>query len=187
MKSIMHEPVVLQARKLAGHWHSGQLRKYSGYPYIEHCEAAACLLALATGDPEVVAAGWLHDVLEDTDCTAMKVENDCGVRVYTLVEEVTDISRPEDGNRAARKAVDRAHLSQASHDGKSIKLADMIDNTQSIVSWDPDFARVYLVEMGSLLPDLWEGNSRLYSLAEMVLRLAGGSLVRAELKRRSGR
>lgn len=179
----MREPVALQARKIAEHWHAGQLRKYTEYPYVEHCEAVASLVALAAGDPEVVAAGWLHDVFEDTDCTVTEVNAACGPRVADLAWEVTDVSRPEDGNRAARKAIDRDHLAEASPDGKTIKLADLIDNTLSIASWDPDFARVYLAEKEALLPVLEGGSPWLQTLASQTLTMAQWSMmVRSTLR-----
>lgn len=177
MISIMAEPVVMAARVIAEEFHAGQLRKYTGYPYVEHCESVASMVALATGDPEVVAAAWLHDVLEDTECTVTEIKNACGIRVADLVFEVTDVSRPADGNRFVRKALDREHLTAASPDGKTIKLADLADNTLSIASWDPDFARVYLTEKEALLPLLEGGSPWLQTLASQTLTMAQWSMM----------
>lgn len=183
MISIMDEPVAMVARAIAEEFHADQVRKYTGYPYVEHCESVASLVALATGDPEVVAAAWLHDVLEDTECTITEIKNACGVRVADLVFEVTDVSRPADGNRFARKTLDREHLAAASLNGKTIKLADLIDNTLSIVPWDPDFARVYLAEKEALLPLLAGGSPWLQTLASQTLTMAQWSMmVRAALR-----
>lgn len=76
-----------------------------------------------------------------------------------------DVSRPKDGNRAVRKAKDRAHLARASAEGKSIKLADLVSNTRSIVAHDPNFSVVYLREKRALLPFLTEGDAGLFALA----------------------
>jgi len=59
-------------------------------------------------------AAWLHDTVEDTPCTLDDVRNMCGEEVAVLVEMLTDTSKPEDGNRAARKAIDREHTAKAS-------------------------------------------------------------------------
>jgi hypothetical protein len=82
-----------------------------------------------------------------------------------LVEQLTDVSRPEDGNRAKRKAIDRAHTAKASPEAKTIKLADLIDNTRSIVELDPGFAKIYLVEKVLLLEVLQEGDAGLWEMA----------------------
>lgn len=139
-------------------WHHGQKRKYRGEPYLVHlAEVAALLKEHGQGD-EVVAAGWLHDVVEDTGIGVVHIERAFGPRVADLVMSVTAVSRPEDGNRAARKLKDRIHYGRAKPEGKAIKLADLISNTRSIVADDPDFARVYLAEKALLLP-LLEGSS----------------------------
>jgi hypothetical protein len=82
---------------------------------------------------------------------------------------LTDVSRPEDGNRAARKAIDLAHTAKASPAAKTIKLADLIDNTRSIVERDPDFAKVYLQEKARLLEVLQEGDPTLMAMAREYL------------------
>lgn len=94
---------------------------------------------------------------------------DFGAAVAALVIEVTDVSRPSDGNRAARKAKDRDHLAKASPDAQTIKLADLISNTQSIVEHDPAFARVYLAEKEALLDVLTRGNAMLRTYARLAL------------------
>ena len=107
--------------------------------------------------------------MEDTHATLDDIEDAFGARVATLVEMLTDVSRPEDGNRAVRKAIDRAHIAQASPDAKTIKLADLIDNTRSIVTHDPVFACVYLGEKAALLEVLHEGDPALYRQAQNLL------------------
>lgn len=150
-------------------------RKYTNEPYYVHPERVAKLVATVTVDAEVIAAAWLHDVLEDV---APKNENfnedairqSLGERVLQLVLEVTDVSKPEDGNRAKRKAMDREHLANASNDGKTIKLADLIDNCIDISKHDPHFAKVFRKEAALNLPYLKTGNKQLYdSLKKLLL------------------
>lgn len=88
-----------------------------------------------------------------------------GLEVARLVEMLTDVSRPEDGNRAQRKAIDRAHTAQCSSAAATIKLADLIDNTRSIVERDPEFAKVYLEEKRLLLEVLTHGNDAMWRTA----------------------
>jgi hypothetical protein len=143
-------------------------RKYNKQPYHVHLEAVATQVAAVTDDPETIAAAWLHDTVEDTPATLEDIEELFGKQVAELVEELTDISRPSDGNRAKRKEIDRRHTAQASDRAKTVKLADLIDNCKDITKHDPRFARVYLAEMGKLLEVLKGGDERLYEQAREV-------------------
>lgn len=142
-----------------------QRRKYSDEPYMVHCREVADLVFYTGATAEMVAAALLHDVVEDTPITLETIYCEFGAAVEQLVREVTDVSRPEDGNRAARKALDCAHLAQASANGQTIKLADLISNTSSIVERDPKFARVYLAEKAELLKVLTRGDEVLFRRA----------------------
>lgn len=147
--------------------HAGQRRKYTGEPYITHPIAVAGILKdCGIVDPEVIAAAILHDTIEDTSIRYADIYTALGKRVADLVLEVTDVSKPEHGNRSVRKAIDRKHIAAASVDGKNIKLADLIHNTASIVQYDPKFAKTYLVEKRFLLEVLTDGNSELFRRAQ---------------------
>lgn len=151
-----------------------QRRKYTGDPYLHHPLAVANLIHTEAECPvplSVLAAAMLHDVLEDTPVTEAQLREAIGEEVTNLVLEVTDVSKPGDGNRAARKRIDREHLARASPEGQTIKLADLSDNTQSIVVYDPQFARTYLREKSELLAVLTKGDVRLQSLARRSLEL----------------
>jgi hypothetical protein len=86
-----------------------------------------------------------------------------------LVKELTDVSRPGDGNRAVRKAIDRQHTAGASRRAKTIKLADVIDNCQDICRHDPRFGRVYIGEMRALMEVLGEGDRSLFEKASRIM------------------
>jgi soluble cytochrome b562 len=150
------------------HQRINQRRKYNSEPYHVHLHAVAKLVASVTDDTEMIAAAWLHDTVEDTQATLDDIEAAFGVTVAELVEELTDVSRPGDGNRAVRKAIDRRHLAQASARAKTVKLADLIDNCKDITRHDPGFAQVYLAEMDDLLDVLQDGNAQLYKHAEKI-------------------
>lgn len=135
----------------AAHDAVGQVRKYTGEPYSVHPQAVAAIVAGEGFPAIVVAAAHLHDVIEDTKISRDALARAFPREVVDLVEMVTDVSRPEDGNRAARKALDLAHLIRATPYGRAIKVADLIDNTRSIVAHDPHFSRVYLPEKRAVL------------------------------------
>jgi (p)ppGpp synthase/HD superfamily hydrolase len=133
----------------AAHEAVGQKRKYTGEPYIVHPAEVAMITIRLKGTPEMVAAAWLHDVVEDTQVSIDVVKMLFGDHVADLVGWLTDVSKPEDGNRAARKAIDRQHIADAPKEAQLVKLADLISNTVSIN--DPDFAKIYLKEKALLL------------------------------------
>ena len=144
--------------------HGLQLRKYTKEPYINHPVAVARLVSTVTLDIELISAALLHDTIEDCGETFESISNaGFGCTIAKLVMEVSDVSKPLDGNRATRKAIDRQHLSNASPAGKTIKLADIIDNSKSILEYDPKFAKVYMAEIAKLLPVLSEGDVSLHN------------------------
>lgn len=161
--------IIKRAKRFAVEYHKDQTRRYTGEPYIKHPVAVSNLVASVTDDVEVIVAAILHDVIEDTTATPEDVARDFGARVAQLVSEVTDVSKPEDGNRRIRKAKDLDHLSKASPEGKTIKLADLIHNSRSITLHDPSFAKVYLLEKRALMDVLKEGDEKLYREAMEIL------------------
>lgn len=157
------------AEAFARQAHAGQKRKYTGEPYINHCKEVANIVRSVGGSEEMICAAWLHDVVEDCGTTFEQLRATFPDRVVELVEELTDVSKPSDGNRKVRKALDREHSASASPEGQTIKLADLISNTSSIVERDPDFAVVYLREKEALLAVMTKGHPELYQRAMAVL------------------
>jgi len=164
--------LVLRARDFAIKAHSriNHRRKYSNEPYDVHLKDVADIIKTVTDDQELIAAAWLHDIVEDTPATFLELEQKFGPAIAQLVAEVTDVSSPGNGNRATRKAIDRAHLARASVRGKTIKLADLIDNCRDICNHDPAFAKVYLTEMSGLLEVLQEGHPKLLARATSLMQ-----------------
>lgn len=148
----------------------GQFRKYTMEPYWHHTRSVALQLEAAGASDEEVAAGHLHDTLEDTLTSYEELCWYFGRAVAFLVWEVSDVSRPEHGNRAVRKTMDRMHLAIASDRGQTIKLSDLIDNTASITEHDPHFAQTYMAEKALLLPYLKRGNAALWQQANEILQ-----------------
>ena len=159
-----------RAVNLATVWHTGQDRKYSETPYISHPINVMEIVREVTDDENMLIAAVLHDVVEDTSITIDIIRREFGDDVADLVGWLTDVSKPEDGNRETRKRIDREHTAAAPSRAKTIKLADLIHNTQSITKCDPDFAVVYMKEKQLLLDVLKAGDFALWLRAQQSLQ-----------------
>lgn len=146
-----------------------QLRKYTGEPYIVHPLAVYELVNSVEHDENMLAAALLHDVVEDTSVTLEDIVYYFGWDIEWLVFWLTDVSEMEDGNREARKRIDRNHIANAPAAAQTIKVADLIDNTKTIVKHDPNFARVYTREKELLLDVLTRADSTLMDMAKKQL------------------
>jgi (p)ppGpp synthase/HD superfamily hydrolase len=151
----------------------GQRRKHTDQPYIVHPVAVAELVRTVPHTTEMVAAALLHDVVEDTEVGLDAIRERFGEAVAELVDWLTDISRPNDGNRRARRRKDLEHLARAPATAQTVKFADLIDNSRSISRHDPGFWPVYRREMLDLLAALTRGDP---ALRQRAYEAAGGSL-----------
>ena len=142
----------------AAHAAVNHKRKYTGEDYIVHPIAVSNLVKENGGTDEMIAAALLHDTVEDTNVTREQIAEEFGWKIFKLVVELTDVTKPEDGNRATRKAIEAKRLGMASKEAQTIKLADLIDNTKTIFKHDPKFAKVYKQEkiiVGSYGQSTW--------------------------------
>ncbi|MGY4627746.1 HD domain-containing protein [Bradyrhizobium sp. USDA 4486] len=129
--------LVTEAAELAAHRHNGMARKGRGnQPYINHLAEVANLLATATdgADAELVAAGWLHDTIEDTDTTREELAQTFSARVASLVVECTDDMSLPKAERRQKQIEDAPHKSPGA---KLIKIADKISNIGARIQSDP--------------------------------------------------
>ena len=131
MKAIS-PPVVRQALAFARQRHQGQLRKGDGQPFIVHPKAVVRILARYRMPAHVVAAGALHDVLEDTPTTVEELNRLFGRRITALVREVTEPGKPHPWE--VRKSVYLKQLRRASRGALAIACADKLHNTVSLLS-----------------------------------------------------
>ena len=158
--------------KFAKEAHAGQKRKYTGEDYIVHPIEVSQIVKRHRGSLPMQLAALLHDVLEDTDVTALELfeflitvdvlTSDEIVETQKLVVELTDIYTKEsypDWNRKKRKEMEAKRLGGISQQGQTIKLADLMSNTPSIVEKDPSFAKVYLREKEEMLKEMRGGNA----------------------------
>lgn len=147
----------------AAHAGCGQTRKYTGEAYFTHPERVAKMVAeTPNANEDMICAAYLHDVVEDTKVEQKDINFYFGPDIAILVNQLTNISKPEDGNREVRKALDRAHSAKACPEAKTIKLADIFDNLTSITKYDKGFAKVYVAEKKLLLPLLKDGDPSLW-------------------------
>ena len=147
----MNDWSTLDVLKFATEAHAGQSRKYTGEDYIVHPMAVAELVRSHGGSKVQVAAALLHDTVEDTAVTNVDIAHLFGAPVARLVHWLTDTSKPSDGNRAIRKGIDADRLANAPAEAQFVKLADMIDNADSIFRHDPAFAKQFTKEMSHLV------------------------------------
>lgn len=174
--NLVNKNKLLRKAKLfaiKAHNEADQYRKHESgemEPYWRHPVRVAEMVAKYTDDPEVIAAALLHDVVEDTKYNNWDIHKEFGQRVAFLVYELTDISRPEDGNRAIRKEMDRQHIAKASAEAQTVKLADLYDNTYNIVETNPNFAPRYLKEKVLVMEVLKKGDAKLYEVVNEQLK-----------------
>ncbi len=155
--------IVDEAEAFATKAHEGQVRKYTGEPYIFHPEQVELIVSRVKDvTPAMLAAAWLHDVLEDTETPYREIRDNFGYMIGSYVSWLTNVTKWEGGNRAARNAKDCERLSRAPVAVQTIKYADLIDNQKSIVARDPAFAKVYLAEKAELLKVMNKGDAGLY-------------------------
>lgn len=126
--------VVCNAFNLAYSLHADQYRA-SGEPYIIHPIQVASLLRDLGGDGTMIAAGFLHDIVEDTDITSDEIEARFGADVRQLVEGVTKLSKFNFSSKTERQAENfrRMFLAMA-QDIRVIvvKLADRLHNMRTL-------------------------------------------------------
>lgn len=153
-----------EALQFATEAHGEQKRKYHNEAYIEHPKRVAQLVRTVAHTKEMLCAAYLHDVVEDTPVSLEEIREKFGDEVAKLVGELTDEfvkKNYQHLNRRERKAREVDRQATMSREAKTIKLADVIDNTRDIIEHDRDFARRYVPEMIALTEVLKEGEFKL--------------------------
>jgi len=89
--SILDMEQIKKAYHMAQTAHEGQILP-SGLPYLNHCVAVALILAELSVPPELIIAGLLHDVVEDTDITLELIEKEFNAEVAGLIDGVTKLT-----------------------------------------------------------------------------------------------
>jgi (p)ppGpp synthase/HD superfamily hydrolase len=148
---------------IAAHEAINQKRDVTNDPYWVHPKAVAALVSEYTSDPEVIAAAWLHDTVEDTPTTLDTIKAEFGERVASLVENLTNVAPADCANREEKVGLNRAHTTKAAPDAKTVKLADVFDNLSDVDICDQEWASRYIREKKLLLEVLKEGDAKLWA------------------------
>jgi (p)ppGpp synthase/HD superfamily hydrolase len=124
-----------QAMRWSARCHHGQMRKADDIPYFQHVAAVALVLAQAGFDEDVVIAGFLHDVVEDTRATLDEVAARFGPDVCEVVQYCSEVKTDAQGRKRPwidRKRDHLAALASAPLDVQAVVLADKLHNLTSI-------------------------------------------------------
>ncbi|MCU0625350.1 MAG: bifunctional (p)ppGpp synthetase/guanosine-3',5'-bis(diphosphate) 3'-pyrophosphohydrolase, partial [Gemmatimonadaceae bacterium] len=126
--------LLLRAYRYSARAHAGQKRR-SGEDYVVHCVQVARVLAELSLDSVTVAAGLIHDVVEDTAITVADVEREFGPEVATIVDGLTKIASIEFASKEERQVENyRKLLLSIARDARVIiiKLADRLHNMRTL-------------------------------------------------------
>ena len=123
-------PVTRDALEFAAEHHEGQRRESDDAAFILHPLEVAQLLRGRDYPDDVVAAGVLHDSLEDTDATPLELEQRFGSTVAVLVCSVSEPSR--EGTYAQRKARLRSSMASASAESLAVYAADKVAKVREL-------------------------------------------------------
>jgi guanosine-3',5'-bis(diphosphate) 3'-pyrophosphohydrolase len=129
-------PLVENAIRLASYWHKGQMRKGGEFNYFTHLSAVAAILAQAGFEEEIVAAGYCHDLLEDTKCSKEEIKRACGQTVLDIVETVTE-EDDDDHSQTGWEKRKRKYIEEikaATWPTKAVATADKIHNLQTLMA-----------------------------------------------------
>src|ERR1700732_5365962 len=126
--------IIKKAYDFSLKYHEGQSRA-SGDPYLVHPLEVALVLAEMKMDPVAVAAGLLHDSVEDTSVTIVEIRQEFGEQVAHIVEGVTKISKIDFATREEQQAENLRKMMLAMVDDIRvvlIKLADRLHNMRTL-------------------------------------------------------
>lgn len=132
--------IVRRAYIYSARVHEGQVR-LSGEPYLSHPLEVAGILADMKLDPESIAAGLLHDVIEDTSATSQEIKELFGPEILHIVSGVSKLSGLSFGSSRARQAESIRKMFLAMADDIRvilIKLADRVHNMRTLQFHSPD-------------------------------------------------
>lgn len=164
--------LLLRAAAFAKAAHGDQRRKYTNAPYVRHpLRVGSRALLLPEASEELAAAGFLHDVIEDTFDDVKTgynaIRDIFGRYVANIVLELTQPPK-EAGNRNFRKNLYHDSLKVASREARLLKLLDRIDNLGEM--GPDDFMVVYTKESRHLLEAIGYTSDELASELDTIIR-----------------
>lgn len=129
---MSHNSLIESAIEVAARAHSGQTRKGSDIPYIAHPYAVGMMLQQAGYPPEVVAAGILHDTVEDTTVTLDDLRRDFGEKIALIVEGCSEPDKSASWEERKRHTL--AHLVVAPDYVRAVSCADKLHNVSAMLA-----------------------------------------------------
>lgn len=148
----------------AAHTARGQLRKYTGEPYIVHPRTIAGMVRAVPGHTwQMVVWALIHDTVEDTELTLNHVRQEFGKEIADGLFFLTNVEHSA-GNRARRHFLNCERLRSAPGEVATVKCLDIKDNTRLITKLDPVFAPQYLREKAEALECLKQADPIVWQL-----------------------
>lgn len=126
------EDIVEKALSFATNAHTGQYRKYTGEPYVNHPIFVCNLVSDFTDDKEILAAALLHDTMEDCEVTYEELCNEFGKRVADMVKELTSDKEEIQAKGKVDYMVNK--INKMSEPCFLIKLCDMLSNMSTTMN-----------------------------------------------------
>jgi GTP diphosphokinase / guanosine-3',5'-bis(diphosphate) 3'-diphosphatase len=143
----LNRDLLLRAYRYSARAHTGQKRR-SGEDYVVHCVQVARILADLQLDSTTIAAGLIHDVVEDTEITVQDVEREFGPEIAQIVDGLTKIATLPSASKEERQIETyRKLLLSVAKDARviMIKLADRLHNMRTL-EWMPEEKRKSISE-----------------------------------------
>jgi (p)ppGpp synthase/HD superfamily hydrolase len=123
--------VIEKALQTASKSHEGQYRKNTDIPYITHPVSVGMMLLKAGYSEEVIAAGILHDIVEDTTLTLEDIENEFGAKIAKIVEGSSEPDKSLPWKNRKEHTIE--FLKTASEEIRAVVCADKLHNIRSII------------------------------------------------------
>lgn len=153
-----------KAEDFAREKHEGEIRKFSGEPYFNHVKRVAEYVRefkKSHNQDELIAAAFLHDILEDTETDYFEIKENFGELIASIVKELTNNpSKIEIFSKRKYLGKKMANPEKMSSWALVIKLADRLDNVSDLKTASPGFCKKYSEQTFFIL-DYLEKNRKL--------------------------
>ena len=138
---VKGKEMIATAQEFATKKHEGQTRKFSGEAYINHPATVAALVQQYGGNPDQIAAAWLHDVVEDCKVKIETIQKKFGPKVSSLVGELTNPPEIDKGQKKTEYMAKK--ITTMSSEGLTVKLCDRLNNVSDFDTAKPKFVQSY--------------------------------------------
>lgn len=141
-----YDGIIRRAKEYAINAHHGQIRT-DGSPFVDHPAQTAKILMQVTDDPNLIAAGWLHDVIEDA-----------GITYQTLV----DVFNEDIAQLVAAVSSDHYNTFPGLADNRRavlLKFADRLSNLSDMAGWNDKKRAKYIAKSTFWNNEVFDGNS----------------------------